>query len=239
MLSPEDLPGLQRLNLSRDHLHQWMAGSPLHDAPFNVNSHWPRWKEYIATHNRAADLVGPGVISIGGEFIEGTYDPNRCQLRLDIVIRHRDGGYLRIHPGTKRSNDAEPRYFPPTGPARSASEHAREEWAAPSHDGIFTWARAQTIPQGDRMGKKAVWRIVEPLLSSNQIGLDITNGEVLRWWLWICNLGRYSRDVIGVGVIRAEVSMADRRKSATFTFYRVDSTSSRVVLASSRMEVFT
>ena len=73
--------------------------------------------------------------------------------------------------------------------SRSAAEHAREEWLEASHSGIFTSARAQTVPQGDRMGKKAVWRIVEELLSSKQIpiededprvGLDITNGEVLR-----------------------------------------------------------
>ena len=89
------------------------------------------------------------------------------------------------------------------------------------------------------MGKKAVWCIVKQLMSSNQVpiededprvGLDITDGKVLRWWLWICNLGVNSTEVIGVGVIGAKVSIMDRGHSATFTFYRVDGTSSRVVL---------
>ena len=39
-----------------------------------------------------------------------------------------------------------------------------------------------------------------------------------------------STEVIGVGVIGAKVSIADRGNSATFTFSRVDGTSSRVVL---------
>ena len=65
-----------------------------------------------------------------------------------------------------------------------------------------------------------------------RVGLDITDGKVLRWWLWICNLGVYSKEVIGEGVLTAQVSITSKGNAATFTFNRVDSTSSRVVLTS-------
>ena len=103
--------------------------------------------------------------------------------------RRRAGGAWLERP--RRLKEADGTSAPEHGitASRSAAEHAREEWLEASHSGIFTSARAQTVPQGDRMGKKAVWRIVEELLSSKRIpiededprvGLDITNGEVLR-----------------------------------------------------------
>ena len=54
---------------ARDLLN-WMASRPLDDAPFNVGFHWAEWKAYIATHDQAVDLVGPGAMSITGEFIK-------------------------------------------------------------------------------------------------------------------------------------------------------------------------
>ena len=76
---------------------------------------WPTWREYIASLSLevAARIVGStGVIAIGFEQIEGTKDPNRggC-LRVDIVVQNADRKYWRLHPGTKRSNDAKPLEF--------------------------------------------------------------------------------------------------------------------------------
>ena len=79
-------------------------------------------KIYLAMRKRATELVGQGVISFTGEFIEGTCDPNRGTL---MVIRHVDGGYFRIRPDSRPKSDAVPKYFPP--PTGSAAEHARDE----------------------------------------------------------------------------------------------------------------
>ena len=82
--------------------------------------------------------------------------------------------------------------------------------------------------QGDKLGKGAVWRTVQNKLQSipderDGGALDITDGSVLRWWLWICNLGLHTREVIGVGVRCARVAMNDTDE-AVFTFTRVDDT---------------
>ena len=170
-------------------------------------------------HKMAQHLVGPGVIAFTGEFIAGTQDPNRQgRMRMDMVIRHTNGGYVRIHPGGKIKTDAKPKFFPPAAAASGATEHASTEWNTPGSGGTLTWERAQTVPQGDRLGKKSVWKIIEGVWQASGDALGITDGSILRWWLWIRNLGAHSRDVIGPGVTGARVSMTDDKKSATFTF---------------------
>ena len=49
---------------------------------------WPTWREYIATHEDAARLLGSnGVVAIRIEEIEGTSDANRAgSPRVDIVV---------------------------------------------------------------------------------------------------------------------------------------------------------
>ena len=72
---------------------------------------WPNWRAYIAMHKMAQNLVGPGVIAFTCQFIEGTRDANRAgMMRMDMIIRHTDGGYVRIHPGEKIKNDATPKF---------------------------------------------------------------------------------------------------------------------------------
>ena len=51
MLCHEDLARLRQKNMSCDEQHRqarqwlnWMASIPPHDAPFNVDIHWPGWK---------------------------------------------------------------------------------------------------------------------------------------------------------------------------------------------------
>ena len=186
-------------------------------------------------HKMAGDLVGPGVIAFTAEFIEGTRDGNRMgMMRMDMIIRHTTGGYVRIHPGDKIKNDATPKFFPRTRAASAATEHASTEWNTPGPGGTLIWERAQTVPQGDRLGKKAVWEILQGVESLWLMPKDITDGSILRWWLWIGNLGAHSRDVIGPGVTGARVSMADDGNSATFTFDRADGSSSHVVLSCGR-----
>ena len=47
---------------------------------------------YIACHESAADIIGPGVTHAVAEFVEGTRDPNQYgQPRLDFIIYRIDG----------------------------------------------------------------------------------------------------------------------------------------------------
>ena len=153
---------------------------------------------------------------------------------MDMNIRHTDGGNVRIHPGLKIANDAQPQFFPPARAASGAAEHAGTEWNTVGPAGLFTWERAQTVPQGDRLNKKAVWKIIEGVWQASGDALDITDGSTLRWWLWIGNLGAHSRDVIGPGVTGARVNNTDDGKAATFTFERTDGNNRQVVLARGR-----
>ena len=205
------------------------------DESVDLTDLWPNWRAYIAMHKMAQDLVGPGISAFTGEFIEGTRDANRAgMMRMDMIIRHTNGGYVRIHPGGKIKDDATPKFVPPAGAASGATEHARTEWNTPGLGGTLTWERAQTIPQGDLLDKKWVWKTIEGVWQASGDALDITDGSTLRWWLWIGNLGAHSRDVIGPGVTGARVSMADDGNSATFTFDRADGSSSHVVLSCGR-----
>ena len=82
-------------------------------------------------------------------------------------------------------------------------------------------------------------RLIENLRSNDMIpneeagpaqALDLTNGHVSRWWLWVCNSSHHSRDVIGVGVHGARMSMTDNSNAAAFAFHWADGTRCRVVL---------
>ena len=234
LISQHDLPELRRRGQPRaEILHQearnWTNYFAQNDrAPVGVQADltklWENWKEYIATHKQANAIVGPGVVGFTSEFIEGTKDPNRGGIpRLDLVIQHVDGGYVRLHPGTKRRNDAIPQFFP-----SGALEHAAFEWRTPGPDGTFSAAREQLVPQVDKLGKKEVWRTVQTLMLQGLIPherdgswLDITDGTRLRWWLWICNLGPLTKDVNGSGVCSAHIAM-NTDNEAVFKFIRSD-----------------
>ena len=79
-----------------------------------------------------------------------------------------------------------------------------------------------------------MWKISKDDLAPLNNELDITDSTILRWWLWIVNLGKHSRDVIGPGVTRARVSMTDDGNMATFTFDRADGTRRQVFLSLNR-----
>ena len=70
---------------------------------------WFPWMAYIACHESATDIIGPGVTHAIAEFVEDTRDPNQFgQPRLDFLIYRIDGTRCRVHPGTKKANDAKP-----------------------------------------------------------------------------------------------------------------------------------
>ena len=42
--------------------------------------------------------------------------------------------------------------------------------------------------------------------------MDSSPDAHFKWWLWIANLGRHTRQVIGAGVIRAELTFSNAHK---------------------------
>ena len=109
LLSPDDLRRLRREDAARLHeqARQWTnyyanTIGPAVGVVGNLSVVWPNWKLYIAHHKDSEAIVGPGVVAFTAEFIQGTKDPNRGGIpRLDLVVRRVDGGYVRLHPGTK------------------------------------------------------------------------------------------------------------------------------------------
>ena len=57
-------------------------------APYDIAAEWEHLRIYFAMHKQATELVGRGVISFTGEFIEGTRDSNWGSMGADMVIRH-------------------------------------------------------------------------------------------------------------------------------------------------------
>ena len=134
-----DLPELQFVHGNRKKKLHDEARALLNDmaeqdttTSFDLTERWLNWKAYIATHTIAQQLVGLGISGFTGEFIEGTQDPNRHgRMRMDMIIRHTDGGYVRIHPGSAIKTDAQPKLFPSDTAAGGAAEHAGEAWKLP------------------------------------------------------------------------------------------------------------
>ena len=145
-----------------------------------------------------------------------------------------------MHPGSKPKGDAVPQFFPRTAPEHAppfspstAPEHAAYEWRTAGASGVFTAARA--VPQIDRLGKEEIWQTIQSLIAQGLIAneppsqtartfapsLDITDGNLLCWWLWICNLGQHTRTVIGTGVRSAHIAMPTGDE-AVFKFGRAD-----------------
>ena len=172
LLTKNDLPELRQLVLTFAHvlgdLHDEARAftnkfaNADHEAigvQANLTTEWPNWKLYIASHKQAAELIGPGVKAFTAELIDGTKDPNRGgRLRLDLVIRHTDNAYWRLHPGSTRKTDAKPRYFPASAPEpaayepASAPEPAAYEWCGPGPAGVFSSDRIKLVPARDRFG---------------------------------------------------------------------------------------
>ena len=145
-----------------------------------------------------------------------------------------------MHPGSKPKSDALPLFFPRTAPEHAppfspstAPEHAAYEWRTAGASGVFTAARA--VPQIDRLGKEEIWQTIQSLIAQGLIAneppsrtertlapwVDITDGNLLCWWLWICNLGPNTRKVIGTGVRSAHIAMPTNDE-AVFKFGRAD-----------------
>ena len=90
--------------------------------------------------------------------------------------------------------DAIPRFFPGSAPEHatyepaSAPEPAAYECLRPGAAGIFSWDRAKHVPQGERLSKEYIWQAVQRIPDvQSRAGLDITCGQHIMLWLWICS----------------------------------------------------
>ena len=97
LLAPQDMPGLRRLAVNRTRQHPdsvarpcraWIAGFASGASEHVLADKWPKWREYIARHERAEDIVGRGVVSFTAEDNGGT-----C---VDLILRRSDGCEVRL-----------------------------------------------------------------------------------------------------------------------------------------------
>ena len=96
----------------------------------------------------------------------------------------------------------------------------------------FTYDYCSTIPQGDKIGKKDAYR----LLLQVPVGpLPITEGASFKWWLFVCNLGQKTREVIGPGLTAATLEhksqIWDPLNSIGLLFTRIDGTSVQLLVS--------
>ena len=174
------------------------------------------WREYLATHPMAAELVGPGVTSFVFQEIADTRDPNRGGLpRVDFLVHRADGSAYRLHPGKTRKQDAKPHYLPPTSFAgeSTATEHTCTSSSSAS---AFSWSEARLIPQSDRIGKRQAYQRLHELREENLPScialagfLDLSDGAMFPWKLWFANLGHSTNAILGNGILRVQLSLDD------------------------------
>ena len=155
-----------------------------------------RWKEYIAMHAQWEDIIGNGIIAAHLEKIHNTRDPNRQnKARVDYVFYRADNTFCRVHPGTKRRNDAQ-LYFADTSTCyRAVQVHE----VAPNP---MTFTAAMQIPMKDKMGKAEAWR---QLSQRDDDLIDVTEHDTFKWWLFLSNLGPNTRQAFGSGITAVQI----------------------------------
>ena len=207
--------------LARDALNA-ITKAGVHSTASKDLDGWFPWKEYIACHANAPYIIGEGVTHAVAEFIANTSDGNRGgQPRLDFVVYRSDGTYCRLHPGSKQSLDARP-FSPAMSSVDPATERipAMTQWAALPQI-PFTYDYCSTIPKVDQIGKKDAYR----LLLQAPVGLlPITEDAPFKWWLFVCNLGKNTQELIGPGLTAATLEHKSQN-TIRLLFTRSDGTS--------------
>ena len=228
IFSIEDLARLQNGWLAKEKLHgqargflnekiRFFAGNQADQAQHQpVDEHdWPTWREYIATHAAAAEIVGStGVIAVRIEEIEGTCDGNRGGARrVDIVVYNADGKHHRLHPNSKRKKDAQAilckTIIGAAEPIGAPAAHTYSE--APL---VYTRDDAEKIPQVDRMGRRKMFDMLQKLPAYRPVELMQASIDVFPWWLWLPTIGPI-RDAVGIGIERIALVQTVAESQAT------------------------
>lgn len=230
---------------ARDWLNQIADGNYSDQQVVDLTTIWPRWSAWLATQPVATQSFESDIVAFTAETIENTSDPNRGgRLRVDLCARLVDGSYWRFHPGSRERNSAKPIHIPATMPdaTRGAAEHAAMQWTTIGQGNVWTIARFALVPQQDRMGKHAVWQKISALLTRRAIprgvgSIDITDGELIPWWLWVSNLGHRTRHVIGEGIEEVHLSQT-LAQEVVFHFIRVDNTKASLLIGRCGHQVY-
>ena len=207
--------------LAREALNTIAAAGADSDVARDLDAWFP-WREYLALHENAVVIIASGITHAVAEFID-VRDPNRGgQARLDFVFYRADGSYCRLHPGTTKSNDAKPGILLLHTPA---TERHPAQLQLPSIPELpFTYTTASGIPKTDQIGKEEAYQS----LQHAPLGALATIVDApFKWWLFACNLGNNTREVIGGGIIAAALETKwDHTVQILFT--RSDNTEARV-----------
>ena len=189
---------------------------------------WQHWRAYVCMHPKCFDIIGEGIVSVVAQAVKGTKDPNRGgRPRVDLVLFQEYRSYVRLHPGSRRKNDAQLVFSPPSASWHGAT--AVNQWTRIwAEHGVFSIGDARVVPQGDRIGRKEAWRILSAL--GDQTPLDLTDGSCFLWWLWICSFGAKLNQVIQCGLQTAELTEADN-ETKLLKFGRRDDTVVHVALS--------
>ena len=124
--------------------------------------------------------IGTGIIAAHLERMHHELDANRGnKARIDYVFYPADNTFCRVHPGTKRSNDAGLRFANTSTCCRAV--HVYD--VAPNP---MTFEAAMQIPMHDRMGKAEAWR---QLSQRDDALTDVTEHGTFKWLLFLSNLG--------------------------------------------------
>ena len=92
--------------------------------------------------------------------------------------------------------------------------------------GAYTYEDAALVPQIDRIGKKEAYQS----LQQTPLGPLMTEGAHFKWWLFICNLGKDTREIIGGGIVAA--TLEDKWKHGVqLLLTRSDKTEARLQIA--------
>jgi len=173
-----------------------------------AGANWPTWKKYVASYPECLKIVGPGIQKVTAEAILGTVDGNHNGApRVDFVLYRADGEYVRLHPGTKR--DLTAAVFYSTGLPKNPTGNAAFQWLLFPPTVPFTFEIAQLVPQQDQWSKKQLHQCLQQLQDCQQLPppftITSTTAAGLQWRLWVANAGKDGREIIGSGILRAEV----------------------------------
>ena len=85
----------------------------------------------------------------------------------------------------------------------------RQQWTA-LHECILTLALARTIPQIDRISRNDALNAMQKL-SPGPLPTDAD--ATFKWWMLVSNLGEHTIEIIGRGIVSAE--LADKSGNAS------------------------
>ena len=155
--------------------------------------------------------------------IRGTTDHNRANnARVDYVFYRSNNTYCRVHPGTKRKNDAQLNIA-------STSTCSRAVQAYEVAPNPMTLQQAVQIPVIDKMGKAEAW---QQLSQREEAEFDVTEHDPFKWWLFLSNLGDKTEEAFRDGITGVHVRKEENRIGLRIMY--TDSSVQWVILTPSR-----